>query len=407
MSDDALDRIAHRLIRERLQPELVRTPSLSALVAERCSKHRMDSPVQYAELVERSDEEVGWLRAQIAVPETWLFRYPDSFEYLRRWVVEHRHRWSEQRPLRILSIACASGAEPLSAMIASASALVECGLDPSMAVRTVQADALDPNAAAIEAATSGQLPRMALRAELPAWAQRWVTMHNGMPRIDPQVRERCTFECGSAPMCLLQRPAAIYDVVYCRNLAIYLNEAGRREIGVQITRLLAAHGIVLLGHADRPALLGLDAELVSLQAAPASAFMFRRRHDTHAEPRPPAPSSRGGDIAAAPNGGGSQATFLGAQRAADEGRLDEARTAATALHAGGAREPALLHLLGTLALAAGDDPAAEQWLRQVVYAEPNHDEALLTMAVLAERRGDMEGGRRFRQRASLGAGGES
>ncbi len=407
MTGDPFDRIARRLIRERLQPELVRSPSLSALIAERCAKHRMESVVRYAELVERCDEEVGWLRSQIAVPETWLFRYPESFEQVRRWVVEHHNRWSLQRPLRILSIACASGAEPFSAVVASASALVECGLDSATAIRSVQVDALDPNATAIEAAISGQLPRMSLRAELPAWAWPWVTVEGGLPRLDPHLREQCTFECGAAPACLVRRPAATYDLVFCRNLAIYLNEAGRREIGVQIMRLLATNGIVLLGHADRPAVLGVDADLVPLQAAAASAFMFRRRDAMREGPNPLPQRPRAEVVAASTIGNSGEVTLLSARRAADEGRLDEGRAAAMALHAGGAREPALLHLLGTLALAAGDEAAAEDWLRQVVYVEPHHDEALLTMAVLAERRGDLEGGKRFRQRASRGVGGEA
>ena len=73
------------------------------------------------------------------------------------------------------------------------------------------------------------------------------------------------------------------------------------------------------------------------------------------------------------------------------------------LHAAGDRSLALMELQGAIFMAMGDAPRAENVLRQVVYLDPGNVEALLHLAVLAERRGDGALALRYRQRAAKGA----
>jgi chemotaxis protein methyltransferase WspC len=48
---------------------------------------------------------------------------------------------------------------------------------------------------------------------------------------------------------------------------------------------------------------------------------------------------------------------------------------------------------------AGGQPGAAQYYRKALYLEPNHRDALLQMALLADKQGDLAGARRFRSRA--------
>ncbi len=55
-------------------------------------------------------------------------------------------------------------------------------------------------------------------------------------------------------------PGAGWDVVLCRNVAIYHAEEQRRRIHHILARALAAHGLLLVGRSERlsdPAALGL------------------------------------------------------------------------------------------------------------------------------------------------------
>ena len=95
--------------------------------------------------------------------------------------------------------------------------------------------------------------------------------------------------------------------------------------------------------------------------------------------------------------------LLAARAAADAGNLARAAELTEHLHAAGDRSLALMELQGAIFMAMGDAPRAENVLRQVVYLDPGNVEALLHLAVLAERRGDGALALRYRQRAAKGA----
>jgi chemotaxis protein methyltransferase WspC len=57
------------------------------------------------------------------------------------------------------------------------------------------------------------------------------------------------------------------------------------------------------------------------------------------------------------------------------------------------------YLMGMICQAAGDRRRAEDCFLKTVYLDPKHDEALLALALLAERRGDRDAAAGFRRRA--------
>jgi Tfp pilus assembly protein PilF len=52
-----------------------------------------------------------------------------------------------------------------------------------------------------------------------------------------------------------------------------------------------------------------------------------------------------------------------------------------------------------IAQAQGDDERAEQCLGKAVFLDARDDEALLALALIARKRGDLEAAARFRRRA--------
>jgi chemotaxis protein methyltransferase WspC len=60
---------------------------------------------------------------------------------------------------------------------------------------------------------------------------------------------------------------------------------------------------------------------------------------------------------------------------------------------------AAYYLMGMICQAAGDRRRAEDCFRKTIYLDPGHDEALLALALSAERRGDRDAAAAFRRRA--------
>jgi chemotaxis protein methyltransferase WspC len=84
---------------------------------------------------------------------------------------------------------------------------------------------------------------------------------------------------------------------------------------------------------------------------------------------------------------------------ADQGRSDEAAARCeAALARFGPSAPAYF-LLGLVQQSTGRLAEAETCFRKTIYLEPGHDEALLALALIAERRGDADTSARYRRRA--------
>jgi chemotaxis protein methyltransferase WspC len=403
-----LGRVADLLRAAHIDPALAGERVLRPVVEERRRELGDRDVDAYADRLLSDPSEFGRLRERITVPETWLFRYPASFEALRAMLSQ-----PGTRGFRGLSVACATGAEPFS-MVATA-------LAAGVPADAIDVTAIDPSAAALERAAAGRFGRMAVRGGLPTWAAAWFREDPAGVTVDPQVRRRVHFVQGAAPEAIDALEAGAFDAVFCRNLGIYLDESGRAAIGHALLRVLRPGGTMFLGHAERPALFGIADRLAPLAGATAGSFAHALRAadappratvppvagrtppaaSVRTMPRPTAMASRS-PAAARATPAPQPAGIDDARARADAGQLAEALEIAERLHAAGDRSAELLELLGSIHSALGLDAIAEGWLRQAVYVDPSHAEALLQLAALAERRGDRDQAERYRARAAGG-----
>lgn len=399
----ALQSIAALAAAAGIEPTLATASALAPLAEERRRCRGARDLDAYAELVEREPTELAALLRLVTVPETWAYRYPASFEWLRRLVAAR-----PGRPFRALSVPCATGTEPLTI----AAAALSCGLAPGL----VTVLAIDASPEAVEAARDARFGSLAVRGGLPPWSAPWLsTDGSGRLHADAVTRGCVEFRVGAAPDALRVLPAASFDAVFCRNLAIYLADAPRRAIGQELDRVLAPDGALFLGHAERPSHFGLERGFTGSTPEDPSTFAFMRRAapatpaTAIAPERPTGPARTPRTAPLAPRAGGKppaapaaapRPALDEARAAADRGHLAHALELAERLRSGGDARIELLELLGTIHMALGNDARAEEVLRQAVYIDPDNAEALIQLGVLAERRGDAAMSARYRARAA-------
>lgn len=335
----------------------------------------------------------------LVVPESWMFRDPAVFEEALRFVRARLAARPEAR-LRILSLPCAGGEEPYSV----AMSLMRAGVDP----RQCAIDAFDLSHAAIARARSGRYTRNAFRGADLAFRERHFTHADGHWTVNADVRAYVRF----AQANLLELDAAAlagrYDLVFCRNLLIYFDEAATRRAAAVLAALLADDGLLLSGYAEAPALCRNG---FTTQGA-RQVFALRKETDATAEPVPAArPRARARTVPPQPAPVAPQAPpararatpqeqLAQARRHADAGHLAEAEALCRALLA---RLPELADawfLLGAIDEAAGRIRAAERCWRRCTYLDPQHYEALCSLALLHEQLGDSARGASFRRRAA-------
>ena len=234
-------------------------------VLERLGSADDGGPEGYLDRLERSaarPEDIQALARHLTVGETYFFRNPAQCRAFSEVALPERvaARSSHAR-LRILSAGCASGEEPYSLAILARGRLVEPGWDASIL-------GVDVNVASLERAARACYPPWALRETSEDVRKRWFRSLGRDHTLDPSIRDAVRFE---------QRNLAdeerdlwlpeTYDVIFCRNVLMYLTPETAREVAGRLAVALAPGGYLFLGHAET--LRGLSQD-----------FHLRHTHET-------------------------------------------------------------------------------------------------------------------------------
>jgi chemotaxis protein methyltransferase WspC len=404
-----------------LDPVSVGQKQIKRAVQQRMQQLGLDDVGTYERLVRESESELQALIEEVVVSESWFFRDDRPFKYFRKYV---RERWLDdplRRQLRVLSLGCAGGEEPYSVAIA----LRELGLT----ARRFHIDALDISARRLAIACRGVYSANAFRGSDLGYRVRHFREHPQGYELDASIRAVVTFHQASVLDLHLLEELSPYDVIFCRNLLIYLEVSARQRVMDSIDRLLAADGLLFIGHADRLGVFGEEAKFIAITEPGLFAYC-RTAHDAPrligslVEPRVPIKLITSGgtawpaptllphavDQSAARPVQQDSAVVAAAEliepplldQAADlanRGRFAEAIAACEQHLQSEGLSSSAYYLMGMICQAGGNRRRAEDCFHKTVYLDPMHDEALLALALLAERRGDHAVAAGFRRRA--------
>lgn len=377
-----------------LEPTLLEGQGFESLVGERIEHTAGSCESSYITALERQPDEVDRLTGGIAVPETWFFRYPQSYALLEERL---RRRLREgAQPIRIASVACATGEEPYSvAMVARHIGAPE---------GTISIDAYDRNQAFIRSARAGVYGPSSIRSEIPAWSGAYLIRSGEALRVDPDTQRLVRFECLDATAPGPVPPGPACDIIFCRNLLIYLNADARRRLLDALVDSLVPDGLLFLGHAEP-----LLSARPGLRPAPGAHTFCMEKCDVpqSAPRRDPAPSARTPDASpvrvlrptleprpalrapsAPPVASPERPTIDHARTLADAGRTRESEDMLRALLAKNGPSADVLELLGAILMVQNQTTAARKCFEQAIYLEPGRAASILQLAMIYEKSGD-------------------
>ncbi|WP_433790212.1 CheR family methyltransferase [Actinoplanes sp. CA-252034] len=356
--------------------------------------------------------EVAELASALSITETYFFRHTEQFRVLRERVLpELIEARSGQRVLRLLSVGCSSGEEAYSLAIAA----IRARPGPDWIVTVTGVDA---NREMLRRARDAVYSSWSLRDTPDDVRRRWFRPAEEGFRVADEVVATVRFVehnvAGDDPQ--LWHPAR-YDVVFCRNLLMYLTADVAASLVRRMSGALTEGGFLFLGHTD-----SLGSRPDGLDVCHVDGTVYYQRRSAVA-PREPAPAPQARPVAAAPespspsppptpSGGADPRRVLGLMRddrfaealdvagpgdsltrgvlLAQLGRVGEARdTANRLLHAGGPQADTH-HLLGVCHELDCADRAVGQY-RLAAYLDPRFAMPRLRMGLLARRRGDDRG----------------
>ena len=393
--------------------------SVGPAIIERAVRQRMTAQQaltadEYWRALQGSQDEQQALIESVIVPETWFFRYPESFATLARLAAARLAEIKGMRALRILSLPCSTGEEPYSI----AMALFDAGFAPHQ----FKVEGLDVSPLSVERAKRAVYGKNSFRGQLTDFRERHFSTEGELYRLSARVCEQVRLQVGNLldPGLLANEPP--YDFVFCRNLLIYFDQPTQQQVFEVLKRLTHVDGVLFIGPAEGSLLGRLGMRSIGIPQS----FAFSRHSDPEPASQPTfiptplpvrqpirsvaqppmrsrpftslAPATGSSKPAAALSDAGALLASIAAL--ADEGKSAEARAACEQYLRSHEPVAQVFYWLGLLSDVAGSALEAQGFYRKALYLEPQHPEALVHLAALLASKGDAAGARRLQERAA-------
>jgi chemotaxis protein methyltransferase CheR len=192
----------------------------------------------------------GWeaILAQLTIGETYFFRNGAQFDALRQHILpELLDRRGSTRTLRLWSAGCATGEEPYSLAILLSELL------PSDHSWNTSILATDINPVFLARAREALYGNWSFRETPDELRTRYWAEEQGRWRLRSDIRRMVGFtRLNLAEPCFpaITNGTSAMDIIVCRNVTIYFDEATTRQIAERFFSALTPGGWLVVGHAE-------------------------------------------------------------------------------------------------------------------------------------------------------------
>lgn len=218
-----------------LDPERLCEWRIERAIQTRADATSNETLAGYVVTFEASSTERFALLEDLLVHESRFNRHAQSFVHLRDNIGR------QTLPLRVISLGCASGEEPYSIAIA----LLDSGLSPT----EFRIDAVDISANALGRATRARYTESVMRDVPDTVRAQHFERHGDTWQLDAAIVRLVTFHQAN----VLDKSLPVvgpYDILFCRNLFLYLLQSARQAVAATLRAMLAARGTLYVGQSE-------------------------------------------------------------------------------------------------------------------------------------------------------------
>lgn len=230
--------LLHDLVGINLSSE--KKPLVASRLARRLKQYQLDDLGSYLERLRSDPAELQTAVDLLTTNETYFFREPKHFDFLRAHVLPTAR---PGRTFRVWSAACSSGEEPYTLAMVLAEALGKVSWEIL---------ATDISTRVLETARAGIYPMERAKNIPPQFLTnhclKGVRSQEGTFKIDRPLRERVTFR----HLNLNTRLPSLgeFDLIFLRNVMIYFDAKTKQRIVEQILATLRSGGHLVIGHSE-------------------------------------------------------------------------------------------------------------------------------------------------------------
>lgn len=199
---------------------------------------------EYLEYLETNPDEIDLLFADILINVTEFFRDPNAFTQLKTQIIpEIMTKREANLPIRIWVVGCSTGEEAYSVLMT----LLEYIGDSLSVKQPIQIFATDISEMAIQKARAGIYPESISKNVSKERLQRFFVKTETGYKIKNYLREMCLFSWHDVTS---DPPYAKLDLICCRNLLIYFDQALQEHVLPIFHYALKPKGFLWLGSSE-------------------------------------------------------------------------------------------------------------------------------------------------------------
>ncbi|MCK5893210.1 MAG: hypothetical protein KAG53_02115 [Endozoicomonadaceae bacterium] len=230
------------LLREHigLNPESIGHEAIEQSIKRRMKLSGIDCPVNYFIKVTDDPLELSSLVDEITVGETWFFREFPAFSVLQKQALNRRCNGYSQ--FRVASMPCSSGEEVYSITMA----LLDLGFQENQ----LKVDGYDINREVVSKARKGEYASISFRSAMPDFSKHYLKKHGDGFFVKPSVKQSVSFQQANLLELADHVEPGSYDVIFCRNFLIYLDEPSRRKMVNVLRHSLTEDGVLIVSRCE-------------------------------------------------------------------------------------------------------------------------------------------------------------
>ena len=395
--------------------------SIERAVKHRLEANKLNDVKNYYELLLANSTELAELVEEVVVPETWFFRNNTPFDAFQEYVTKTiAPKLETSEKIRILSIPCSTGEEPYSAAI--------CLHRAGISLDRLAVDAIDISKRALTKAKRAIYGRNSFRGVDEELKDAYFKKGGAGYRLIEEIRDVVNFQQGNFLIGPLSSEANYYDAIFCRNLLIYFDRETQKQALDKLHRALKERGALFVGHAETSQVAkdlfvqlysarsfgyvkvsesnrrktkrvkqlpqkipdqweSVFSQLAKLTTAKAEITRSRPENRTKARKTKPSETIT------------PKISLRSVERLANQGKYSDAVELCLIYLKQNPESADGYYMLALVKDLNGESNEAASLLRKAIYLNPNHEQALVMAAILAEKSGDIEAALSYKRRA--------
>lgn len=391
-----LKRIRHLFEQKMgLDTSLISDEGWHRIVKERMAICEINNLSQYVQRLFSSSIEFQEFVELLVVPETWFFRDKASVEFIVDHAIKEWVSHPKSHPIRILCLPSSSGEEPYSIAMMFAHEYFPANL--------LHIDGVDISKRALAKAEIGEYNKNSFRTKDLTFRDQFFTKVESNYILAPAIRQMVHFSFGNLFDSSLKELRLPYDVIFCRNLFIYLHGPAQKKGIETFKELLTSEGILVVGPAEAEIVRSFG--FVPFGPLKACAFKYQKKQekilivskDLAGKSKKSIETVLSTPVSTEKKD--EKVSLEKAQQLADLGQLSEALSICHECLKECNTDPKVYFLIGLIEHAQGHEKISEEYFLKTVYLDPNYYEALFYLALMAEKHGEFAQAELFRTRA--------